>query len=909
MSDAKRLYLLDGTALVYRAYFAFIRNPLINSKGENTSAPFGFVSALLKIVREEAPDYLAVVFDSAQPTFRHERFPAYKATRERMPEELVAQLPRIDQIVEAFGVPIVRLDGFEADDLIGTLAVQGQNAGLDVTIVTGDKDLMQLVNNRVTILAPGKTRNEWERIGPEEVVARWGVSPEQIRDLLGLMGDSSDNIPGVPKVGEKTAVELLKKYGSLDAVLEAAPEIQKPMVRQNLMDFASQARLSKELATIAVDAPVTLDLEAFTWVAPDPARVVPVFRELEFNQLIEQLGVQAPGPANKLPLEFRTVTADMLPGLCEQIRAAGAFSFDTETTSTDPRSASLVGISLACDGLTGYYLPIGHRNREPDGLAFTRSAESPVNLPLTTVKEHLQPLFADTMLLKIGQNTKFDLAILHRAGFAVDAPLFDTMIASYILDPSARHGLDAMAEEHLGHRMIPITDLIGKGKDEITFDLTPVDKATEYSGEDAVITYRLGRLFEERLKTNGLDELFRTLEMPLVPVLLQMEETGIRVDAEALRDLSREISQQLHELEEQVYEAAGEKFNINSTQQLAHILFDVIGLPARRKTKTGYSTDVDVLEALAPLHPLPKLVLQYRSLAKLLSTYVDALPKLVNKKTGRIHTSFNQTVTATGRLSSTDPNLQNIPVRTELGGQVRRAFVPEKGWLMLSADYSQIELRIMAHLSEDTTLIKAFQNDEDIHTLTASLVFGVPPAQVNRELRAQAKTINFGVIYGQTPFGLSQQLGIPQREAALFIENYFKTYPGVKKYGEVTIERARKDGFVSTMLGRRRFVPDIDHQDVNRRRFAERTAINTPIQGTAADMIKLAMIRIHERIAAEKLRARMLLQVHDELLFEVPPDECDALKDLVRAEMSGALELRVPVRVDIGVGENWLVAH
>jgi len=906
MSERKRLYLIDGTALLYRSFFAFIRNPLVNSKGENTSAPFGFTSALLKLLREDKPDYLAAVFDSAKPTFRHEKFPEYKATRERMPEELLAQLPRIDQIVEAFDLPNIRMDGYEADDLIGTLAVKGVEAGLDVVLVTGDKDLMQLVNDRVTMLSPGKTRDAWDRITTAEVRAKWGVGPERICDLLGLMGDVSDNIPGVPKVGEKTAAQLIAEHGSLEEVLAAAPSITKPALRQNLTDYADQARLSKELATIATDAPIEIDLEKLAWTGPKPDLVRPLFRELEFFQFLEELDSE---PA-RTPMNYETVTAETLPALCERMRKAGRFAIDTETTSTDVFAAALVGVSLACDDETGYYVPIAHRAPGREGeLNFDAGQPLPENVPLELVRKHLAPLLADGSLLKLMQNSKFDLAVLEKAGFAVRDPLFDTMIASYVLDPGGRHGLDAMAQQHLGHTMIPISDLIGKGKDQITFDRTPVDKATEYSGEDALITWRLANLFERRLEETGLMGLFTTLEMPLVRVLLAMERTGITIDAEILKKLSEEITAQLGEIEKQIYEVAGEQFNINSTQQLGHILFDVIGLQTKRRTKTGYSTDVDVLESLAPLHPLPKLVLEYRSLAKLLSTYVDALPKLVNPKTGRVHTSFNQTVTATGRLSSADPNLQNIPIRTELGGKVRLAFVPEKGWKLVSADYSQIELRIMAHLSGDKTLAEAFRRDEDIHTLTAAFVFGRRPDQITGELRRQAKTINFGVIYGQTPFGLAQQLGIPQREAAIFIENYFTTYPGVKAYNDQTIEKARKEEFVTTMLGRRRYLPEINQTDVNRRRFAERTAINTPIQGTAADMIKLAMIRIHERLQREKFASRMLLQVHDELLFESPPEEVERLTAMVREEMSGALELTVPVRVDIGVGDNWLDAH
>lgn len=908
MSDRKRLYLIDGTALVYRAYFAFMRNPLVSSKGENTSASFGFTSALLKVLREERPEYLAVVFDSPKPTFRHERYPDYKATRERMPEELVAQLPRIDAIVEALDLPIIRMDRYEADDLIGTLSVQAVAGDLDVVLVTGDKDLMQLVNDRVTMLSPGRTRDDWDRITEDDVVKKWGVGPNRITDLLGLTGDTSDNIPGVPKVGEKTAAKLIGEYGSLEAVLEAAPSMKQSALQSNLTQYADQARLSKELATIALDAPVEIELGRFAWTKPRFELLRPLFRELEFFEYLKELdpeGEQAAGRAN-----YVTVTRESLPDLCRKLREAGRFAFDTETTSTDPFTAKLVGISVACDDETGYYIPIAHRPPGKEGeLDFGAPADLPENVPLASVKECLGPMLAEGSIPKIGQNVKFDLVVLEGAGFSVSGPLSDTMIASYVLDPAGRHGLDAMAQQHLGHRMIPISDLIGKGKSQITFDQTPVDRATEYSGEDALMTWRLAHLFRERLEEAKLSQLFETVEMPLMRVLLTMEKTGITIDTAILAQLSKELTGQLSEIEQRVYDTAGDVFNINSTQQLGHILFDVIGLPSKRKTKTGYSTDVDVLESLAPFHPLPKLILEYRTLSKLLSTYTDALPKYVNRKTRRVHTSFQQTVAATGRLASSEPNLQNIPIRTELGGQVRRAFVPHQGWKLVSADYSQIELRIMAHLSDDEMLIDAFRRDADIHTLTAALVFRIEPEHVNRELRAQAKTINFGVIYGQTAFGLAQQLGIPQREAQNFIDNYFATYPGVKRYSDQVIEKARAEGFVTTMLGRRRYLPEMNSSDINRRRFAERTAVNTPIQGTAADMIKVAMIGIDRRLREDRFEGKMLLQVHDELLFECPPDEVERLTEMVRTEMSGALTLKVPVRVDIGVGDNWLDAH
>jgi len=906
MESRKRLYLLDGTAMAYRAYFAFVKRPLLTSTGENTSAPFGFTSALLKIIREEKPDYIAAVFDSDKPTFRHEKLPSYKATRQKMPEEMVPQLPRIHRIVEALDLPYLRIDGYEADDVIGTLAVQGVRAGLDVVLVTGDKDLMQLVGEHVTMLAPGKLRDAWDRVTRDEVVEKWGVEPAQIRDLLGLMGDSSDNIPGVPTIGPKTAAQLIGEYGSLDGVLAATDRIEREVIRRKLVENADIARLSRELATIVTDVPVALDLARFAWTGPNFELLRPLFRELEFFQFLEELDA---APA-RVDLRYETVTPETLPALSARIRSVGRFAVDTETSGTDPYRADLVGISLSCDDATGYYIPIGHLVPGREGeLNLYGPQTPPENVPIELVREHLGPLLADPGLLKIAQNFKFDLAVLERAGFTVADPLFDTMVASYLLDPAGRHGLDAMAQQHLDHRMIPITDLIGTGRNQTSFAYVPVDRATEYSGEDAAITWQLAGLFERRLEDAGLVELMRGMEMPLERVLLRMERIGIRIDAGILRALSAELTRKMDELVQEIYRIAGEPFNINSTQQLAHVLFDVIGLKSSRKTKTGHSTDMDVLESLAPLHPLPRIVLDYRHLAKLVSTYIDALPRLVDPDTSRVHTSFNQTVASTGRLSSTEPNLQNIPIRGELGARIREAFVPEPGWKLISADYSQIELRVMAHVSGDVRLIEAFRRDEDIHTLTAALVFNLDPKLVTPDLRRQAKTINFGVIYGQTPYGLGQQLGISQREAAIFIDNYFATYPGVKTYSETTIEKARRDGYVTTLLGRRRYVPEISAKDVSRRHFGERIAINMPIQGTAADMIKLAMIRIDERLQRDGYAAHMLLQVHDELLFEAPPHEVERLVEMVRSEMCRALELSVPVKVEVGVGDNWLETH
>lgn len=907
MSDRKRLFLLDATAMVYRAYFAFVRNPLVTKRGEQTSASFGFVGTLLKILRDEHPDYIAAVFDSDKPTFRHEQFADYKATREKMPDDLAAQLGRVNEVVEALNLPNIRLDRYEADDLIGTLAVKGVEAGLDIVIVTGDKDLMQLVDDHVCMISPTKAGEAWTTISPEGVREKWGVPPEKITDLLGLMGDSSDNIPGVPKVGPKTASQLIEEHGDLEAVLAAAPKITKKALSANLQEFADQARLSKELATIATDAPIVLDLSAFEWTGPNLDAVRPLFRELEFTQFLDELDPDGQQSESLEHATYVTATTDMLGDIAAQIKKAGRVAIDTETTDLDSMHAELVGVSLACDDSTGWYIPIAHRQLVAGG----ESESVPENISLDTVKMHLAPILADTDILKIAQNAKYDLVVLERAGLPVSDPLFDTMIASYVLDPAARHGLDILAEQHLRHTMIPISDLIGKGKQQGSFAHVSVKAATEYSGEDALVTWLLAKKFEPELEQEGLVKLYRDIEAPLMRVLIRMERTGIRIDTEMLHALSKELTAQMVDIEAKIYEAAGEEFNINSTQQLGTILFDKLRLPVQRKTKTGHSTDVDTLQALSATtkHPLPQLILDYRHLTKLVGTYIDTLPELIDPDTGRVHTSFNQTVASTGRLSSSDPNLQNIPIRTELGGRIRAAFVPEPGWKLISADYSQIELRVLAHMSGDKRLVEAFQNDVDIHTATAAAVFDLPPEFITPDLRRQAKTVNFGVIYGQTAFGLSQQLGIPQSEARKFIESYFDTYTGVAEYRDRVIEQARKTGYVTTLLGRRRAIPEITMSDRNRRMFGERLAMNMPIQGTAADMIKIAMINIDRRITSDGLSAQMLLQVHDELVFEAPPTECDELVELVREEMATAIPLDVPIKVDCGVGDNWQEIH
>jgi len=895
----KRLFLVDGMAIAYRAYFAFINNPLVSSKGENTSAVFGFANTLLKLFRDYQPDYLAIVFDTSAPTFRHQMHAEYKATREKMPDEMAAQLPRLRQLAAAMRIPVLEQEGYEADDLIGTLALRAAEKDLGVTILTGDKDFMQLVCSSIQLLNPRRGADEYETIGVEGVIAKFGVEPDKVIDVLGLMGDTSDNVPGVPGVGPKTATRLIQECGSLEAVLESAPDFKQKKLRENLIQHADQARLSKELVTILTDSPVELDLEAMAVAGFDEPVLVALFQELEFSRLLDQLDLSPPSaPQDSVPTRYERVQdMDAVERIADDLRHRGAFAFDLETTSLDPRQAQIVGIALAWERGRAAYLPVGHAQGD--------------NLDLEQVLQHLKPLLEDPAIAKCGQNLKYDTSVLVSGDVAPQGIAFDTMIADYLLDPGDRqHGLEAMARNHLRYQMQPIEALIGKGKEQISFAEVDTEKACFYACEDADIAYRLVETLRPQLQEREMGDLFEKVEMPLLGVLRDMELRGVAVDVDFLERFSVELEANLHELSARIYELAGEEFNINSTQQLARILFDQIGLQPRRRTKTGYSTDVNVLEELAQEHPLPEHLLEYRELTKLKSTYVDALPTLVHPATGRIHASINQTITATGRLSVSDPNLQNIPIRTPLGREIRKAFVPGRDdALILSADYSQIELRLLAHFSGDPFLCEAFHAGEDIHARTASLVFNLMPSFITPEMRAQAKTVNFAIIYGQTPFGLSRQLGIPVGRAREFIENYFAVYSRVKEFIDATIEQARRDGYVRTLLGRRRYLPEINSRSARRREFAERTAINSPIQGSQADMIKLAMINIHQKLQERRLDATMILQVHDELVFEVGEKDLEEVEELVRTEMANALELDVPVVVESGHGRNWFEAH
>ena len=900
----KTVYLVDGSALVYRSYFAFIRNPLINAKGENTSATFGFVNSLLKIIKDEQPDHLAVVFDTPKPTFRHEKYADYKSTRAKMPDELVDQLPRIRQAAEALRIPVIELDGFEADDIIGTFAKKAEKAGHEVWCVTGDKDFFQLVTDNTKILYPGRTTGTYDKMGREEVKVKFGVYPELVIDKLALMGDTSDNVPGVPGVGPKTADALLEQFGSLDKLLASSDKIKAQGVKEKVQGNLDSARLSRELVTIHTDVPLKFDLDELKIREPDREACKKLFLELQFNRLLKEF--LPPGDSSEIELPEQPAqkasyhqikTLDELKELIKDLSKKKEVAVDTETTSLNALEADLVGISLCGEAGTAYYIPVGHD-------------DSKSNVSLDEAIKALKGFLLDKEIQKFGQNIKYDLEVFHRYDIDINPVSFDTMLASYVIDPTSReHSLDYQAMKHFNYKMQPITDLIGSGKNQKSFAEVPVAEATFYSAEDADFTFRLRGKLAPQIDQNELNDLYYNIELPLVKVLAAVEEAGIRVDAEFLAKLSKQADKNLVKLTEKIYKIAGGEFNINSTQQLSHILFDKLKLPTQGKTakKTGFSTDVKVLEELATLHELPKLILDYRQLTKLKNTYIDAIPKLISKRTGRVHTSFNQTVAATGRLSSTDPNLQNIPVRTDEGREIRKAFVAGgKDFVLLVADYSQIELRILAHYSDDKSLIKSFNDGEDIHARTAAEVFGVDIDKVTPQMRRSAKTANFAVIYGVSAYGLSQQSELDVQQSKDFIETYFKRYPGIKKYMDRTIELARRQGYVTTLFNRRRYIREINDKNRTVRQFAERTAINTPVQGTAADMIKLAMIRIHKKM--QGMQSRMVLQVHDELIFDVHKKELDEVRPIVKDGMEKAVKLKVPVVVDIGIGESWFDA-
>jgi DNA polymerase-1 len=848
---------------------------------------------LLKVLRDHKPDGVAVVFDTRGPTFRTELYADYKANRPAMPDDLAVQIPYIKQIVEAFRIPSLEQEGFEADDVIGTIAKKAEKDGIEVVIVTGDKDLLQLVSDKITLLDTMKDSHK----GLREVKERFGITPERLPDIMGLSGDSIDNIPGVPGIGEKTAVALIERFGSLDSLfqkLEKADEKElKKKTKEKILMHKDKALLSRELATIDTHVPLEIRWDDFLLSPPDEEGLRSIFKELEFHKFLQDIV-----PQKSISYEgYHLIThEDELTHLITDLRGAAAFSVDLETTSRDPITAKVVGISFSHRPHEAYYCPVAHNY---PGV--------PEQLPTSRVLEQLKPLLEDEHKGKYGQNIKYDYLVLRRHGVTLSGIAFDTMIASYLLNSTKRsHSLESIAQEYLDHQMITYKEVTEKGQG---FQKVDLQQAMRYSGEDADVTFLLSDLLKKKLKEAGLEDLFVQIELPLVEVLAEMELRGVKIDPDLLRELSKELETRLWDLEKRVFALVGEEFNINSTQQLGKILFEKLKLPVIKKTKTGYSTDVEVLEELAHEHELPRTVLEYRSLTKLKSTYVDALPQLIEPSTGRVHTSYNQTVTATGRLSSSDPNLQNIPIRTEDGRRIREAFVPEAGWWMISADYSQIELRILAHLSQDTTLIKAFQQGEDIHARTASEIFGVSSDKITPQMRREAKVINFGIIYGMSPYGLARELGVEPKIAAEYIDEYFKKYQGVKSYLDEILKEAKKKGNVTTICNRRRYLPEINSSNRAARQFAERTAINTPIQGSAADLIKIAMIRIYRRLTEKGLKTKMIMQVHDELVLEAPDDEADQAERVVKEEMEGVMDMVVPLRVSVARGKNWGAIH
>ncbi len=944
MKQTERLFLLDGMGLVYRAYYSFAGRPLRNSKGENTSAAYGFASTLMKILDDERPDHVAVVFDTKEPTFRHELFPEYKATRDAMPEDMVPQLGWIKDIVRALQAPLLELPGFEADDIIGTLARAAEREGIQTYIVTADKDMMQLVSPTITMLRPSKVATELEIVQAEGVREKFGVTPEQVIDVLALTGDASDNVPGVKGVGEKTAIPLIQQWGSLENLYDHVQEVPQKGVREKLIAHRETAFLSKRLVTIDTAVPIALGVHDLRAQQPDIDRLRSIFTRLEFKALLGRIGgtvtqavtdapapapagtATAPAPAEDLS-PVTTISEDQhtyhcvtstaaLKDLCARLKKASSFAFDTETTSTDAMQAALVGCSFCIEPREAWYIPVLQTTPSrsaTDLFGTTQPSGTPASpgpgLPLDQVITALRPILEDPNKQIVGQNAKYDMLVMRNHGITMHPPSFDTMVAGYLLRADGQHSLDSLALETFRYRMVSFDDLTGTGKNRIAITEVPVAQLADYAAEDADFTRRLRDAQEPRLKQEELLTLATTIEFPLIAVLASMEFEGVRLNVDHLAAMSRDIEKQVTALVATIHGHAGAPFNINSTQQLGEVLFQQLKLPAVKKTKTGYSTDVSVLEGLQGQHPIIDALLEYRQLTKLKSTYVDALPALLHPRTGRLHTSFNQAVAATGRLSSSDPNLQNIPVRTDLGREIRRAFIPrEDGWSILAADYSQIELRVMAHISGDPGLREAFINDEDIHATTAARVFGVAAKDVSRDMRRKAKEVNFGIMYGIGPFGLANRIGITQTEAKEIIARYFDRFPGVKQYIQDTLEQARTRGFVQTLHGRRRYLPEITSKNQNIRGNAERQAINMPIQGTAADMIKIAMVNLHAALVAGGHATRLLLQVHDELICEVPARETAVMKTMVPDVMAKAMPLAVPVKVDAGIGPNWLEA-
>lgn len=920
-----KLFLIDAYALIYRSYYAFIKNPRINSKGMNTSAIFGFINSLEDVLKREKPTHVAVAFDPAGPTFRHEAFEAYKAQREETPEAIRQSVPIIKEIIQAYRIPILEVPRYEADDVIGTIAKQAALEGFDVYMMTPDKDYGQLVADNIFMYRP-KFGGDYETLGVAEVLEKYQLKDvSQVIDLLGLMGDSSDNIPGCPGVGEKTAQKLLAEFGDIENLLAHTDQL-KGAQKKKIEENAEQIRFSKFLATIKTDAPIQFNAADCVREKPDEARLIEIYTDLEFRTFIDRLTKSDQKQPKKAPAEpslfeifapestddskysilaelkstphtYHLVdTEEKRVELARFLEGREFFAFDTETDSVEPLTAGLVGMSFAVEEFEAWYVPVPADKTEATRI---------VNL--------FAPALRDPRSTKIGQNIKFDILVLRKYGLRVEGPLFDTMIAHYLLNPELRHNMDYLAETYLKYKTVHIEELIGpKGKSQRSMRDVPVAEVAEYAAEDADVTLRLRNLFTPKIEEAGVHELFYTIEMPLIYVLAEMEATGVTLDTAALKQSSVELTATMNQLEREIIELAGKSFNVNSTRQVGEILFDHLKLDDKaKKTKSGgYSTSEEILEKLRPKHPIIGKLLEYRGLKKLLSTYIDALPELIHPETGKIHTSFNQAVTSTGRLSSTNPNLQNIPVRDELGREIRKAFIPDnEDCIFFSADYSQIELRIMAHLSQDPHMIEAFQSGMDIHAATAAKIYGVALDEVTSDMRRKAKTANFGIIYGISVFGLAERLSIPRSESKELIEGYFKTYSRVKEYMDESIETARQNGYVETIFKRKRYLPDIHSRNAVVRGYAERNAINAPIQGSAADIIKLAMVRIYQRFEAEKLKSKMILQVHDELNFNVYKEEAEQVKKIVLEEMEKVVPLRVPLIADCGEGQNWLEAH
>jgi DNA polymerase-1 len=930
-NPTKKLFLLDAYALIFRSYYAFIKNPRITSKGLNTSAIFGFLLTLEEVLQKQKPTHIAVVFDTPTPTFRHEMYKDYKANRDATPEDIKKAVPYIKRLIEAYKIPVIDCPGFEADDVIGTLSRKASEKGFMTYMMTPDKDFAQLVSDKVFMFKPSRSGNESVSWGVEDIKREFGVErPEQVIDVLGLMGDSADNIPGAPGIGPKTAMKLIAEFGSIEDLLKNTDKLQG-RIKEIIENNREQIEFSKKLVTIEQNAPVELNEKELITEIPDKGKLKTLFEELEFKtvaaRILSEIDKKEPVQETKIVQQpeggsmqgslfgdevqsnkEEKLTIDKIPHsyklienetelrrLVSEMSSLKVFCFDTETTSINALDSELVAVSFSWKKGEGYLIYFPESQEETIGL---------LNI--------LRPVFNNENTLKIGQNLKFDIQVLANYAVEVKGPLFDTMLAHYLLEPDLRHNMDYLSETYLSYTPVPIESLIGeKGKNQKTMRLVPVEKIVEYAVEDADVTYQLREIFEPRIIKEGLSDLARNIEMPLIRVLADMERTGVRVNEEDLKSITGQLREDILVLEKEIYTLAGTEFNISSPKQLGDILFIRLKLDDNaRVTKTKqFTTSEEILQRLVHKHPIIGKVLEYRGLKKLLSTYVEALPLLINKSTGRIHTSFNQAVASTGRLSSNNPNLQNIPVRDERGREIRKAFVPAEGHIFFSADYSQIELRLMAHLSKDKNMIADFLSGNDIHAATASKIFGVEIKDVTREMRSRAKTANFGIIYGISSFGLSERLTIGRKEAKELIDGYFNSYPGVKVYMDESIRKARDLGYVTTMFGRKRYTRDIHSRNQVVRGNAERNAINAPIQGTAADIIKIAMIRIHCQLKKTALNAKMILQVHDELIFEVLPGELEKLKEIVLTEMAGAANLDVPLKVDWGTGKNWLEAH